>query len=73
MHNLENATGRDTGKAWDTPTLREIWRTAPYLHDGRAATLEEVIGVYNPGDKHGITSTLSPEQRGDLIEYLRSL
>lgn len=73
MHNLHNATGMDTGKAWDTPTLREVWRTAPYLHDGRAATLEEVIGVHNPGDKHGRTSALSAEQRSDLIEYLRSL
>lgn len=37
-------------KGWDTPTLREVWRTAPYLFDGRAATMKEVFEVY----KHGI-------------------
>ena len=33
-------------QGWDTPTLIEVWRTAPYLFDGRAATMEEVFGVY---------------------------
>ena len=37
-------------QGWDTPTLIEVWRTAPYLFDGRAATMEEVFGVY----KHGV-------------------
>lgn len=73
FHNVNTGIGNETGKAWITPTLREIWRTAPYLYDGRAATLEDVIGVYNPGDKHGNTSSLDPAQRRDLIEYLRSL
>ena len=72
-YDVGTGTGRESGKAWDTPTLREIWRTAPYLHDGRAATLEDVIGPANPGDKHGDTSTLSADQRKDLIEYIRSL
>lgn len=68
-------TGRDREKdqAWDTPTLRELWRTAPYLYDGRAATLEEVIGKFNPGDEHGTTSKLAEGERRDLVEYLRSL
>lgn len=64
---------RDAGRAWDTPTLREAWRTAPYLHDGRAATLEEVVGPLNAGDRHGTTSTLSEAERRELVEYLRSL
>ena len=72
-YNIGNGVGREAEKAWDTPTLREIWRTAPYLYDGRAATLEEVLSKYNPGDNHGTTSSLTPEQRRDLIEYLRSL
>ena len=37
-------------KEGDTPTLIEVWRTAPYLFDGRAATMEEVFEVH----KHGI-------------------
>lgn len=72
-HNVSTGIAREEGKAWDTPTLREIWRTAPYLHDGRAGTLEDVIGNANPGDRHGDTSTLTDEQRRDLVEYLRSL
>jgi len=72
-HMVNTGLRRESGKAWDTPGLREIWRTAPYLHDGRAATLEDVIGSANPGDKHGRTSSLNSQQREDLIEYLRSL
>ena len=36
----------DTGK-FKTPTLREIARTAPYMHDGSIATLEEVVEFYD--------------------------
>ena len=39
---------KDLG-AFKTPTLREISKTAPYMHDGRFATLEDVIGHYNKG------------------------
>lgn len=72
-HDIGNAKGLDAGRTWDTPTLRELWRTAPYLHDGSAATLEEVITTANPDDRHGKTTHLTPEQRQDLVEYLRSL
>lgn len=56
-----------------TPTLVEIWRTAPYLHDGSAATLREVVTTRNLEGRHGRTSTLSPEQIQDLLTYLLSL
>jgi len=65
--------GMDKGKEFDTPTLIEVWRTAPYLFDGRAATLEEVFSTFNKGDNHGFTSTLTEQQRKDLIEYVNSL
>jgi YVTN family beta-propeller protein len=64
---------REEGKAFDTPTLIEVWRTAPYLHDGRAKTMVDVLRKYNPGDKHGRTSSLTDEQINDLAEYLLSL
>ncbi len=73
FHNVGTGLGREKDKPWDTPTLREIWRTAPYLHDGRAATLDEIIGSANPNDRHGRTSGLSAGQKRDLVEYLRSL
>ncbi len=58
---------------FDTPTLIEVWRTAPYLHDGRAATLREVLTTFNSGDQHGTTSHLTPAQIEDLVAFIRSL
>jgi cytochrome c peroxidase len=64
---------REAGAAFDTPTLVELWRTAPYLHDGRAATLEDVFTRFNPGDRHGKTSHLSAAELEELITFLFSL
>lgn len=66
--NLGTFTGQDAGKRIDTPTLIEIWRTAPYLHDGSAATLEEVIRRNHSG-----RAPLTEEEISDLADYLRSL
>jgi cytochrome c peroxidase len=60
-------------KEFDTPTLRELWRTSPYLHDGSAATIRDVLTTRNPKDEHGKTSQLTAQQIGDLAEYLLSL
>lgn len=56
-------------KGWDTPTLREVWRTAPYLFNGRAATMEEVFDVY----KHGVEKKVSKKEIEVLTEYVNSL
>lgn len=58
---------------FDTPTLLELWRTAPYLHDGSAATLRDVLTTSNLDDRHGKTSHLSADQLNDLTKYLLSL
>ena len=58
---------------FDTPTLIEVWRTAPYLHDGSADTLKELFTVRNKNNQHGITENLSDGQLNDLIEYLLSI
>ncbi|MBI5771940.1 MAG: c-type cytochrome [Verrucomicrobia bacterium] len=58
---------------FDTPTLIEIWRTAPYLHDGSARTMREVLIDRNAADRHGRTSHLTPAQLDDLVAYLLSL
>ncbi len=63
----------DEGLLFDTPSLIEVWRTAPYLHDGRALTLVDVLRTHNPGDMHGRTSGLTDEQIADLAEYVLSL
>jgi hypothetical protein len=54
----------------DTPTLRGLWETAPYLHDGSAATLLDVITTRNKKGKHGATNLLTPQQQDDLVAYL---
>lgn len=56
-------------KGWDTPTLREVWRTAPYLFDGRAATMQEVFEIH----KHGINKKVSKKDIEALTEYVNSL
>lgn len=61
------------GDKFDTPTLMELWRTAPYLHDGSAVTLRDVLTTHNANDRHGATSHLSSGQIDDLVEYLLTL
>lgn len=59
--------------ALDTPTLRGVFGTAPYLHDGRAATLEAVFGTHNPEGRHGDTASLTPTQFAQLIAFVRQI
>lgn len=54
----------------DTPTLLGIWQTAPYLHDGSAPTLRDVLTTRNPDGKHGDTSSLTEEELDQLVAYL---
>ncbi|MDP8243936.1 MAG: hypothetical protein P9L94_07635 [Candidatus Hinthialibacter antarcticus] len=63
----------DDQAVFDNPSLIELWRTAPYLHDGRAATMKDVLTTFNPIDKHGATSHLSEQEIADLEAYLLSL
>ena len=61
------------GTAYDTPTLLGIYRSAPYLHDGSAATLRDVLTTANPNDQHGVTSQLTAAEVDDLVEFLKAL
>lgn len=73
LHNLGTANEHDLHASFDTPSLRDCYRTAPYLHDGRAKTLEDLFRVHNPEDVHGSTRGLSEEEFRDLMEFLRGL
>ena len=73
MHGVGTRGELDRADDFDTPSLIEIYRTSPYLHDGSAATLREVLVDHNKGDRHGRTSHLSPQEIDDLVAYLRSL
>ena len=79
-------TGKDsdTGK-FATPSLRNVTLTAPYMHDGRFATLEEVVAHYNSGLKRSATLDpnlakhpvdglrLSRQDRDALVAFLKTL
>jgi mono/diheme cytochrome c family protein len=67
------SAGSDRQRTFRTPSLLEAWRTAPYMHDGRYATLREVITKGNAGDRRGRTSSLSRAQIDDLVAFLLSL
>ncbi|MBP6385872.1 MAG: Ig-like domain-containing protein [Pseudarcicella sp.] len=59
-------------KGLDTPTLLDVWNTAPYLHDGSAKTLNDVLTTQNNGG-HGSTAGLSAVQVNQLVSYLQQL
>jgi DNA-binding beta-propeller fold protein YncE len=58
---------------FDCPTLVELWRTPPYLHDGSAATLRDVLTTCNRNDTHGVTSHLSEKDIDALVAFMLSL
>jgi cytochrome c peroxidase len=73
MHDVGVHSPFESDGRYDTPSLVEIYRTAPYLHDGRAATIKDVLTRFNPDDKHGITQGFTPGELDDLAAYILSL
>jgi cytochrome c peroxidase len=89
-HNLGIA-GKDAGRfavtkkeedrnAFKTPTLRNVELTAPYMHDGSSATLEEVIDLYDRGGGEGAHKSkllfplnLTAQEKADLLSFLKTL
>lgn len=68
-----SASWLDTHSVFDVPHLNNIYATPPYLHDGRASSLDEIWTIYNPYDTHGVTNDLTKDQLNDLMEYLKTL
>ena len=62
-----------TETPFDTPTLREIWRTAPYLYNGSAVSIKDVLTKFNKNDKHGVTSKMTEQEIEALEEFILSL
>ena len=91
FHNIGLNNGTDIGRyefvkvkvmkgAFKTPTLREITRTAPYMHNGEYQTLEEVIDHYVKGgvDKSSLSPDMKPvkltqQEKNDLVDFLKTL
>jgi mono/diheme cytochrome c family protein len=60
---------RSATKMYRTSPLKGIWQHPPYFHNGKAATLEDVVSIYNDRRSLGLTS----DQQTDLVQYLKSL
>ena len=92
FHNIGLPGNRDEGRyaikpvkvmkgAFKTPTLRDIALTAPYMHNGMFATLEEVIEHYDSGGEKNLGNidpnmqplNLSKKEKADLLAFLLSL
>ncbi len=71
-HNLAGAAfSLEQYEAFDTPSLRGLWASAPYMHDGVAQTIEEVLTRTDP--IHSVAADLTEQQLDDLIAFLLSL
>ena len=73
MHNVGRRGKYDRRDTFDTPTLIECWRTAPYMHDGRYTTLKDLFTNGKHGLRGGDVGELSEQQTRDLVEYVLSL
>jgi cytochrome c peroxidase len=92
FHDIGTATGDDIGRArlfrntvklryaFKVPTLRDVARRAPYMHDGSEPTLEAVIDLYDRGgiDRPSRSELIQPlglsaEEKADLIAFLDTL
>lgn len=68
-----DGAGAGTDLLLDTPSLRGLAVSGPYLHNGRAATLREVLTKWNRENRHGNTRDLPPEQLDDILYLLERL
>ncbi|MGE0753382.1 MAG: cytochrome-c peroxidase [Variibacter sp.] len=92
FHDIGSSTGDDIGRgqffptskklkyAFKTPTLRDVARRSPYMHDGSVTTLAEVIELYNRGgiDRPSRSNEIKPlglteREKADLIAFLETL
>jgi cytochrome c peroxidase len=73
LHNVGTRTPNEYGERFDTPTLVEVWRTAPYLHDGRYTTIKQLLveGRHGLPGKRG--ESLTEQELDDLVEFVLTL
>jgi hypothetical protein len=73
-HDVDSAGAMDgTAVEFNTPRLTELWRTAPYMHDGRYLTVKELITEGKHGATDGDLGRLSEKDIDNLAEFLLSL
>jgi YVTN family beta-propeller protein len=59
--------------SFDTPSLIECWRTAPYMHDGHYVTIKELLTKGKHGNRVGEVEKLTEQEVNDLVEFVLSL
>jgi cytochrome c peroxidase len=73
MTDVGTLADSDDPMKFDVPQLNNIYESAPYLHDGKAHTLEEIWTQFNDHDEHGVANDMMKDQLNDLVEYLKSI
>lgn len=74
IHNVHSKGQFDRNQnEFDTPTLIECWRTAPYLHDGSVLTIKELLDKGKHGRHAEGAAQLTEQQLNDLVEFVESL
>lgn len=73
MADVGTLKDNDDPTRYDSPNLNNVYESAPYLHDGSAATLEEIWTKFNDHDKHGVANDMTKDQLNDMVEYLKSI
>ncbi len=73
MADVSTLAETDDPMLFDTPHLTNLFASPPYLHDGRAKSLEEIWTVFAEDDRHGRVNDLTKPELNDLVNYLKSL
>ena len=73
MHDVGSKGQYDRAGEFDTPTLIECWRTAPYMHDGHYTTIERLLKEGKHGHVAGDVEGLTDQEINDLVEFVLSL
>jgi YVTN family beta-propeller protein len=74
MHDVGTTTADEKiGPAYDTPTLRGLYDSAPYFHDGSAVTLYDAITHLPLEGEHDVSGSLTGDEIQDLIAFLMAL
>ena len=79
LHDVGTLTAASGGRlggpllGLDTPTLRGLWATAPYLHDGSAATLGAVLRERNADGLHGAVASRTASEQAALEAFLSAI
>ncbi len=73
MTDVGTLADSDDPMKFDVPQLNNVYESAPYLHDGKAPTLEEIWTRFNDNDEHGVANDMLKNELNDLVEYLKSI